>query len=84
MSDTQLVEFILGLLPCIFKRKDGESGRPHHGIISQDFEELMKKLGLRTMLHLLNLQKQKKLKLQMKMAARELKYRKFQVNMSMA
>ncbi len=42
MSDAQLVKFMLGLLPCIFKRTDGESGRPHHGIISQDFKKLLK------------------------------------------
>ena len=46
MTDTQLVAFIMGLLPCIFKRINGESGRPHHGIIAQDFEELMKDIGL--------------------------------------
>lgn len=46
MSDTQLVAFIMGLLPCIFLRTDGESERPHHGIISQDFEELMTEIGL--------------------------------------
>lgn len=46
MSDAQLVKFMLGLLPCIFKRTDGESGRPHHGIIAQDFEKLLKDVGL--------------------------------------
>ncbi len=46
MSDEQLVKFMLGLLPCIFKRTDGESGRPHHGIIAQDFEKLLKDIGL--------------------------------------
>ncbi len=46
MSDTQLVKFIMGLLPCIFKRTDGESGRPHHGIIAQDFEKLLKDVGI--------------------------------------
>lgn len=46
MSDEQLVEFFSGILPCIFKRINGESGRPHHGIIAQDFEELLKKVGL--------------------------------------
>ena len=46
MSDEQLVKFMLGLLPCIFKRTDGESGRPHHGIIAQDFEKLIKDIGL--------------------------------------
>ena len=34
------------MLPSVYKRKNGESGRPHHGIISQDFEELMRKIGL--------------------------------------
>lgn len=47
MSDAQLVKFMLGLLPCIFKRTDGESGRPHHGIISQDFEKLLKDTGIK-------------------------------------
>ncbi len=46
MSDVQLVKFMLGLLPCIFKRTDGESGRPHHGIIAQDFEKTLKDIGL--------------------------------------
>ncbi len=46
MSDGQLIKFMCGILPCIFKRINGESGRPHHGIIAQDFEELMKKIGL--------------------------------------
>ncbi len=46
MSDGQLVKFMCGILPCIFKRINGESGRPHHGIIAQGFEQLMKKIGL--------------------------------------
>ena len=46
MSDGQLVKFMCGILPCIFKRINGESGRPHHGIIAQDFEKLMKDIGL--------------------------------------
>ena len=46
MSDAQLVKFMRGILPCIFKRINGESGRPHHGIIAQDFEELMAEIGL--------------------------------------
>ena len=36
----------MGLRPVIFKRINGESGRPHHGIIAQDFEELMTEIGL--------------------------------------
>ena len=54
MSDGQLVKFMCGILPCIFKRINGESGRPHHEIIAQDFEELMKKLACMTMQLLLN------------------------------
>ena len=46
MTDEKLIQLIMGLRPVIFKRINGESGRPHHGIIAQDFEELMKKIGL--------------------------------------
>ena len=46
MTDMQLVQLILGLKPVIFKRKNGESDRPHHGIIAQDFEKLMEEIGL--------------------------------------
>ncbi len=46
MADEQLIQLILGLKPVVFKRKGGESGRPHHGIIAQDFEKLMEDLGL--------------------------------------
>lgn len=47
MSDDTLTEFVMGLLPCIFNRIDGESGRPHHDFISQDIEELLKRLGIK-------------------------------------
>ena len=47
MSDELLVQFMEGLLPCIFLRTEGESGRPHHGLIAQDIEELMKRLGIK-------------------------------------
>ena len=46
MSEDQLKKFIMGLLPCIYRRTDGESGRPHHGLIAQDIEELIKEIGL--------------------------------------
>ncbi len=46
ITDEKLIQLIMGLRPVIFKRINGESGRPHHGIIAQDFEELMKKIGL--------------------------------------
>lgn len=47
MSDDTLQSFIRGLLPCIYLRIDGDTGRPHHGLISQDVEELLKKLGIK-------------------------------------
>lgn len=46
MTDEMLVKFIMGLAPVVFKRTNGDSGRPHHGIISQDFEKLMQEIGL--------------------------------------
>lgn len=46
MTDGQLIQLILGLKPVVFKRINGDSGRPHHGIIAQDFEELLKEIGL--------------------------------------
>lgn len=46
MSDSQLIELIMGIKPAVFKRTNGESGRPHHGMISQDIEELILSLGI--------------------------------------
>lgn len=46
ITDEQIMQLISGLKPVVFKRKNGESGRPHHGIIAQDFEELLKEIGL--------------------------------------
>lgn len=46
LSEEQLEQFVMGLLPCVYKFVDGESGRPHHGLIAQDIEELMNKIGL--------------------------------------
>ena len=46
MTDEKLIQLIMGLHPVIFKRINGESGRPHHGIIAQDFEELMTEIDL--------------------------------------
>lgn len=46
MPNDQLIELIMGIKPVIFKRKNGESKRPHHGIISNDFEELINRLGI--------------------------------------
>lgn len=46
MTDDMLVKLMMGFAPVVFKRTNGDSGRPHHGIISQDFEALMKEIGL--------------------------------------
>ena len=46
MTDDILIKLIMGFAPVVFKRTNGDSGRPHHGIISQDFEALMKEIGL--------------------------------------
>ncbi len=46
MTDEELTMLVMGLQPVIFKRINGESGRPHHGIIAQEFEELMAEIGL--------------------------------------
>ena len=46
MTDDMLVKLMMGFAPVVFKRTNGYSGRPHHGIISQDFEALMKEIGL--------------------------------------
>lgn len=46
MSDEQLIKLIKGIRPVVYRRNNGESGRPHHGLISQDFEDLMHKIGL--------------------------------------
>ena len=46
MTDEQLIKLIMGFMPVVFKRINGESGRPHHGIIAQDFEGLLKEIGL--------------------------------------
>lgn len=47
MDDETLKSFIHGLLPVIYNRINGESGRPHHGFIAQDIEELLQKLGIK-------------------------------------
>lgn len=47
MDDETLKSFISGLLPVIYKRINGESGRPHHGFIAQDVEKLMQELNIK-------------------------------------
>lgn len=46
MNDEVLIDFINGLQPVIYKAIDGESGRPHHGLIAQDIENLLKNLNI--------------------------------------
>jgi len=46
MPDSTLAKFILNLKPAVFKRNDGETGRPHHGLIAQDVEKLLQELGI--------------------------------------
>lgn len=46
MDDTQLVSLINGLKACVYKFKDN-GNRPHHGLIAQDVEELLLKLGIK-------------------------------------
>ena len=36
----------MGLMPCTYRLIDSDSGRPHHGLIAQDVEVLMKEIGL--------------------------------------
>lgn len=47
MSDETLVKFVRGLGVVVYKRKNGESGRLHHGFIAQDVEALMQELDIK-------------------------------------
>ncbi len=47
MDDDTLVKLILGIKPVIYTRIDGDSNRPHHGLLANDFELLLKKLGIK-------------------------------------
>lgn len=47
MDDAQLISLILGLKACVYKFKDNDSNRPHHGLIAQDVEILLQKLGIK-------------------------------------
>lgn len=42
----EIIKFILGLKPISFKFINGDSGRTHYGLISQDVEELLEELGM--------------------------------------
>lgn len=43
LSDDALVEFIMALKPCIYRFIENDSNRPHHGMISQDIEDIINK-----------------------------------------
>lgn len=47
--DESAKDFIMSLNPVSYKFKNGESGRTHYGMIAQDVEEEMTKLGMTTM-----------------------------------
>ena len=47
MDDAQLISLMLGLKACVYKFKENDSNRPHHGLIAQDVEELLQKLGIK-------------------------------------
>ena len=44
--DDAIIPFFMGLRPAQYRMKDGTSGRIHYGMIAQDVEELMEKLGI--------------------------------------
>jgi hypothetical protein len=46
LDSDKMIEFIKGLKPVSYKFIDGQSGRTHYGLISQDVEELLDKLGM--------------------------------------
>lgn len=47
LSDETIIELIRRIKPCIFKFIENDSNRPHHGMIAQDIEELLKDLGIK-------------------------------------
>ena len=47
ISKEKFLELMRRIKPVVFKLKEGQSGRPHHGLIAQDFEELMHEIGLK-------------------------------------
>lgn len=46
LLDDLAKDFIMELKPVSFKFKNGESGRTHYGLIAQDVEQTMNKLGI--------------------------------------
>lgn len=48
LDDDITKELIMGLIPKSYKYDDGTSGRTHYGLIAQDVEELLERLGIDT------------------------------------
>ena len=46
ISIEKFIKFMMGIKSTIYKRIDGNSNRPHHGIIAQDFEVLLNELEI--------------------------------------
>ena len=46
LRDSDVEKLIMGIKPAVYKFDDGTSGRPHHGLIAQDFEDLLKEIGI--------------------------------------
>ena len=46
LTDEKLEQLVMGIKPAVYKFDDGTSNRPHHGIISQDFEQLLQVLNI--------------------------------------
>ncbi len=46
LTDNKSKAFIMGLTPVSYKMTEGTSGRTHYGLIAQDVEDLMVKLGM--------------------------------------
>ena len=49
LDEARTIDFIMGLKTKSFKFINGSSGRTHHGLISDEVEELLAKLGMSTL-----------------------------------
>lgn len=46
LEDDLIKDFVMGLIPSSYSMENGTAGRTHWGLISQDIEELMERLGM--------------------------------------
>ena len=46
LDGTKITNFIMAINPCSYKFNNGDSGRTHYGMISQDIEDEMNALGM--------------------------------------